>query len=209
MRATPFPREDALRATLMSDTLLPYCLGLEPTSQLRNRKSGMPNTFAKALMFASSYAPLLVIFWLLNSFNSTWLGILCLVVAAAGCIGLVLVMATSARISPVSTTLQDVRERDSDALSYVVTYLVPFVGATAETTRERVAYLLLFAVLAILYIRASLFYVNPLLNLSGYHLHEATRSGRVVVLISRHRVVGTTVETMVREISREVLLEAK
>jgi hypothetical protein len=66
----------------------------------------------------------------------------------------------------------------------------------------------LFSVLAVLYVRASLFYINPLLNLFGYHLHEGTRSGRIVVVVSRRRVAGAVVEMNVREISRDVLLEA-
>lgn len=168
----------------------------------------MPNTLAQALMFASSYAPLLVIFWLVDSFSSTALGLVCLVVAIAGCLGLLAVMVTASRLNPVSTRLADVRARDTDALSYVVTYLVPFVGANAGTLRERIAYLLLFSVLAVLYIRASLFYVNPLLNLFGYHLHEGTRSGRLVVVVSKRRLAGAVIETSVREISRDVLLEA-
>lgn len=169
----------------------------------------MPNTLAKALMFASSYAPLLVIFWLLDSFDSVVLGLVCVAVAIVGCLGLFAVMAIASRISPVSATLADVRPRDTDALSYVVTYLVPFVGASADTLRERTAYLLLFAVLAVLYVRASLFYINPLLNLVGYHLHEGTRSGRMVVVVSKRRLSGVQVDLMVREISRDVLLEAR
>ena len=34
-------------------------------------------------------------------------------------------LSTASRLSPVSTTLSEVRPRDTDALSYVVTYLVP------------------------------------------------------------------------------------
>ena len=168
----------------------------------------MPNTFAQTLMFASSYAPLLVIFWLIDSFGSTVLSVACLVVAAAGCLGLLSVMVAASRLNPVSARLADVRARDTDALSYVVTYLVPFVGANAGTWRERIAYLLLFSVLAVLYIRASLFYINPLLSLFGYHLHEGTRSGRIVVVVSKRRLAGAVVETNVREISRDILLEA-
>jgi hypothetical protein len=169
----------------------------------------MPNTLAKGLMFASSYAPLLVIFWLLDSFDSTILGWACLGVALAGCLGLVSVMAVASRISPVSTTLTDVRPRDADALSYVVTYLVPFVGTRASSASERAAYLLLFTVMAILYVRASLFYINPLLNLFGYHLYEGTRSGRMVVVVSKRRIGGPRLDLMVREISRDVLMEAR
>ncbi|HMR94734.1 MAG TPA: hypothetical protein PKE05_04300 [Microthrixaceae bacterium] len=169
----------------------------------------MPNALARTLMFASSYAPLLVIFWLLDSFDSPVLGFACIAVAIIGCVGLMAVMAVASRLSPVSTTLSEVRPRDTDALSYVVTYLVPFVGASADTTRERLAYLLLFAVLAILYVRASLFYVNPLLNLVGYHLHEGTRSGRTVVVVSKRRLAGAQMDLMAREISRDVLLETR
>lgn len=171
--------------------------------------STMPNALAKTLMFASSYAPLLVIFWLLDSFDSTVLGLACVAVAIVGCVGLSAVMVVASRIGSVSTTLSDVRPRDTDALSYVVTYLVPFVGASADTARERLAYLLLFAVLAVLYVRASLFYINPLLNLVGYHLHEGTRSGRMVIVVSKRRLAGAQVDLMVREISRDVLLEAR
>lgn len=178
-------------------------------SRSRDWYATMPNTLAKALMFASSYAPLLVIFWLLDSFDSVVLGLVCVAVAIVGCLGLFAVMAIASRISPVSATLADVRPRDTDALSYVVTYLVPFVGASADTLRERTAYLLLFAVLAVLYVRASLFYINPLLNLVGYHLHEGTRSGRMVVVVSKRRLSGVQVDLMVREISRDVLLEAR
>lgn len=168
----------------------------------------MPNLFAQTLMFVSSYAPLLVVFVLLNSFEHTVLNVVLVVAAAAGVLALLAVLTVGRRINPQTVVLSNIRTRDADAISYVVTYLVPFVSLAADTWRERTALLLFLGLLAVLYVRASLFYINPLLSLAGYHIHEATRSGRPVVVIARRRAFAAETTMKVREISREVLMEA-
>lgn len=169
----------------------------------------MPTSLAQLIMFVSSYAPLLIVFALLDTFGTGIPTILCLALAALSGLALVLILAIARSINPRTASFSDVRARDSDAIAYVVTYLVPFIAMDGSTWRERAAVLVFFTLLAVLYLRSRLFYVNPLLSAAGYHLFEAEMAGRSVILISRSRTIRREASLSVREISDHVFLEAK
>ena len=168
----------------------------------------MPTVLAQVIMFVSSYAPLLVVFALLDSFGRGVPSIVCLVLAAIGALGLAVVLRIGKSINPRVVALTDTQSRDSEAIAYVVTYLLPFVGFQATTGRERVALLIFFGLLALLYIRSGLFYVNPLLSAVGYHLFAAQHEGRSIMLMSKRRSVTSSTELKARFITDTVFLEA-
>jgi hypothetical protein len=168
----------------------------------------MPTSLAQLTMFVSSYAPLLLVFALLDTFGRGIPTIVCLALAALSTVALVVIFGVARSINPRTTRFSDVRARDSDAIGYVVTYLVPFIAIEGTAWRERAAMLVFFVLLAVLYLRSRLFYVNPLLSAAGYHLFEAEMAGRSVILISRNRTIRRDSSLSVREISDHVFLEA-
>ena len=152
--------------------------------------------FAQLLLFLSSYAPLFLVFGLLDSFGGGVSTGVCLAAAGLGVASPFLVVGSSLRVQPQDLKIESVQPRDSDLVGYVATFLVPFAAVSATTGRERAALIVFVVLLAVLYARAQLFYVNPLLGLGGYRLFQVVSPhGASVVLISRRRFVsaGSTI----------------
>jgi hypothetical protein len=101
------------------------------------------------------------------------------------------------------------RKRDQDTIGYVVTYLLPFVAIGGATWKVRVAVVVFVVVVGALYVRAHLFYVNPILSLVGYRLFEVEIEGAPsAILITRRHHLATGSALRVRTITSTVLLEA-
>jgi fatty-acid desaturase len=105
-------------------------------------------------------------------------------------------------------TVARARQRDSDAIAYVATYVVPFATLGVSDWRSRAALLLFLALIAVLYIRAHLFYVNPLLSIVGYRLFEVeTGSDQLLLVVTRRSFLAAGAELDVRTLSDYVYLE--
>jgi len=84
--------------------------------------------------------------------------------------------------------IESAKPRDSEAAAYLVTYVVPLALPTTDW-RDWVAVFLFLLLVAVLYLRSGMDYVNPMLALIGYHLYEATlRDDQVVWLVTRLKV---------------------
>lgn len=87
-------------------------------------------------------------------------------------------------------TFTVVERKDQDVLSYVVTYLVPFMGLSLSSTPEIVANLMLVLVMGFLYVRSNLIYINPVLSFLGYSIYEGIdQVGNHNVIISRQKLL--------------------
>jgi hypothetical protein len=147
----------------------------------------MLGTTARLVLFVSSYAPLLVLFAVLDSFGAGWPSAVCWSVAGASVLALVAVWALASRTAADWLRLTGSRNRDADVMAYFVSYVVPFAAVDANT-RTKIALGVFAVILGALYLRASIFYIHPLLLLAGYHVYDATtEAGIPVTLISRRR----------------------
>jgi hypothetical protein len=100
--------------------------------------------------------------------------------------------------------------RDGDVLAYIATYLVPFAAVTATTARERGALGLFVVLIAVLYVRSELFYINPLLALVGYRMFQVTTpAGASVVLLTRRRFLRSDIDLQARRLSHYVYWEER
>lgn len=168
----------------------------------------MPSVLAQAVLFASSYVPLFLIFALLDSWGRGIPSVAAVVLAFVSLIGLAFFFGEARRLATGTVRITRARHRDGDAIGYVVTYLVPFVGFQNPAPRLQIALLLLIVVIGALYLRSHLFYVNPLLSLAGYRLYEGeTESGRSFILISRRRYIPPDSDISVASLSDYVFLE--
>ena len=141
---------------------------------------------ARLGLFLSSYAPLFAVFGLLDSFGPGWPARVCFIIAAAGLALPWIVLARARRLASQTLQVASSQIRDGDALAYIATYLVPFAAITATTARERGALGLFIFLIAVIYIRSELFYINPLLALVGYRLFQiSTAADTSAVLLSR------------------------
>ena len=67
-----------------------------------------------------------------------------------------------------------VEKRDENVVSYIASYLLPFVTFPLDKPEQIAALLVFIGVLLILYINSNMIYINPMFNLVGYHLYEIT-----------------------------------
>lgn len=164
---------------------------------------------ARTVFFVSSYAPLLFLFALLESFGAGWPSSLCVIVGAVS-IALLGVMWWSfrTRFSADWVEFEGARSRDADVMAYVVSYVVPFAaaaGTTGPTTRLALA---VFAgIIAVLYIRSAVYYVHPLLLMFGVHVYEATHNDVPAIVLTRQRHLRQRSTLRVASIGTNVYLE--
>lgn len=149
----------------------------------------MPNFLGRFILFLSSYTPLFIIYVVLF-WQQKWIVLILVTISAISITGLIIYLQIMYRRSEVQITPSDVRSGDAESMSYVVTYIFPFLSLGLDQVNELVALIIFFVVIAILYINGSMIHINPVLSLSGFRLYELTlSSGSTHVLISRSRVV--------------------
>jgi hypothetical protein len=143
---------------------------------------------SRLVLFASSYAPLLALFAILDSFGPGWPTLLCASAAVVSVVALVLVWTLAGRSAASWLTLATSRNHDKDVMAFFVSYVVPFAAAHDAHPRTRIALATFAVIIAALYVRSAIFYTHPLLLLAGYHIYEATTDTEVpVILITRRR----------------------
>jgi hypothetical protein len=168
------------------------------------------SVLAQFALFLSSYAPLFGVFALLDTFGKGVPSGVCIVLALLGLALPGALFAAVRKLEPQPLQVATAQIRDGDALAYIATYIVPFAAMAATTARERWAISLFVLLIAVLYVRSGLFYVNPLLALVGYRLFQvATPGGASVVLITRRSFVHSGTPIAARRLGQYVYWEAK
>jgi hypothetical protein len=156
------------------------------------------------VMFFSSYIPLLLVLcvllidrqpvWMLNVFSFTHI-----VSWASTCIFFFTILLFALMMSYYFIVLkrrpgelrvvESIQARDSDTLSYIATYLLPFVVFPLDTKRQIISLIIVVFVLGFVYISSNMIYINPILNMLGFHLYELTLKEEKIphILISRRK----------------------
>ena len=150
----------------------------------------MPSLFVRCLLFISSYFPLAVIFCILLWQTHLLLAIIILLVGISGLIILFLYFLLIApRRAKSHEMITELDRHDGDVLSYVASYLVPFVSLDL-TGAQLWAVIVFLAVLLIIYVNSNMIYINPMLNILGYHLYEIkiAKNETSFYLLTRQRV---------------------
>lgn len=62
--------------------------------------------------------------------------------------------------------------RDSEVMSYIASYLIPFVSFQLGSWQQILALGIFLTVLLIIYVHSNMIYINPMLNVAGYRLYE-------------------------------------
>ncbi len=156
-------------------------------------------TPARIVLFLSSYSPLFVILGLRNSFGNDDVSFAFYAIALGSIMFLFLYIRTNADVTPDSIKIKSVSSRDADVMSYIVSYLLPFLDISFKDIPNAISLGILIAVIAIIYIKSNMVYVNPILNLAGYHLFEVeSESGKVSALICKQSYVraGSSVDAV-------------
>ncbi len=169
----------------------------------------MPTVFIRGILFISSYFPLMLIFGVLLHNKYPYWALAVLVVAVSSLIlawGYLRWCRNHLAVS--HDRLTDYQKRDTEVLSYIASYLIPFVTFPFDTLEQVVGLIIFVVVLLILYVNTNMIYVNPMLNFVGYHLYEVNieHSTSSHYYIARKRVTRDSEIQFVR-LSDDVFLE--
>src|ERR1035437_8497679 len=139
----------------------------------------MPNILTRIMLFLSSYAPLLCIYTLRSWDKYGWWASGFTVVAVLSCLWLWAFVLMSRSMEPTLIQPDSVSTRDSEALVYVASYVIPFVELPFDEWRSAVSLGIFFVMLGVLYINSHMIHINPMLNLIGFHVLEIEVKGEV------------------------------
>jgi len=168
----------------------------------------MPNILIRFLLCLSSYFPLAAIFALQFFFRGyCWSAIAALAVGIVGLLGITVYLHVVSRLNPMSVTIQSVSRRDGEAMSYIVTYLLPFIALPSSDVTAIASLGVFLFVLIVLYMNSDMMHINPMLNLAGWHVYEiALSDGEIRMLISKRRArKGRMAKTI--QMGDDILLE--
>ncbi len=156
-------------------------------------------------LLASAFAPLVALLAVLRIDDLGWLGWAILGVCVTAMILLYFVLRSLAGIQSRSVDTTAVRHEDERVLGFTSGYVVPVVVALfgASGAATVVATTALVVLLALIYVRAGLYHLNPVLAVLGFRLYEVTAvNGQVIMLLSRDRHIPQqgpcSVATLVR-----------
>lgn len=172
----------------------------------------MPTLRTRILLFLSSYVPLFVIIGILV-FQKNW-PVATIIFFLSACFASALWFYVHSyyrrRHKRAFSKLRDYRSRDSEAMSYIASYIVPFATFPLDGWTQIFALAVFLFVLLMLYVNSNMIYVNPLLNIAGYHLYEieVEHGDHSHYYLARKRLVRDETIYYV-EISNDVWLEAK
>lgn len=168
----------------------------------------MPSIFIRLLLFVSSYFPLAVIFFVLFLRKDPLTAIAILSFGTLGLVGLAVYLRVVNRFGPISVKVKDVTKRDAESMSYIVSYVIPFLAVPFNGFEQGVALGVFFVVLAILYVNSNMIHINPMLNLGGYHIYEVTLEDETIhALISRKRRITRGATLSAIKVGEDILLE--
>jgi hypothetical protein len=169
----------------------------------------MPSPLIRFLLFLSSYFPLALIFFLLFFSARPWLAASILSLGTVGLIGMAVYLRYAQTIAAFKVNPATIQRRDGDAMSYIVSYVIPFLSLPFSGWEQGFALSIFFVVLSILYVNSNMIHINPMLNLAGYHLYEVTlEDGGVHSLISQRRVARGHPLSVIK-IGEDILLEKR
>lgn len=88
-------------------------------------------------------------------------------------------------------TVLKVKNTGVEYLSYLGTYIIPFIGMKFDSVNNSLATWVLILVIAVIYPRTNLIYANPTLALFGYNIYKVTLEkddDEEIVVITREKL---------------------
>ena len=155
----------------------------------------MANFGTRLVLFLSSYAPLFLIFAVKQYPHSHKVSLIFSLVAVISLVVLTVFIKTFKSLAPSDITVKDHSSKDGDSMSYIVTYLVPFLDIKFDQIENVIGLLITLVVLGVLYVNSNMIYTNPVLNLAGYHIFDIhTSEERPMVLVTRRSFLKSGME---------------
>lgn len=169
----------------------------------------MLNFFSKLLLFYFAYLPLILILVIQNMPLSWILLGICSILVLLGFISTKILFSTVHSVAPRNETLNIIANKNSDALSFIVTYILPF-GVTFSSLNNWIAFGILFSIIFYLYIESSLFRINPLLKIFfKYNIYSVSLNNEEFFLLSKKDYVQGKIETNVVYLTSCLMVEGE
>ena len=167
----------------------------------------MPSVITRLLLFLSSYFPLSLIFFVILVQEHRYVAIAILALGAGGLLWMLLYLRKAQSLGAVQVKIAGFQRRDTEAMAYIVTYIIPFLVIPFHGWKEGISLSIFFVVLGVLYVNSNMIHINPMLNLFGYHLYEiTTEDGGVHSLLARRSIRHQETITVVK-LGDDILLE--
>jgi hypothetical protein len=168
----------------------------------------MPSRFTRILLFLSSYFPLFLIFAIQNYKLYYTASLLLALIGLISILCLLWQFRTVQEFGPVTLRVDRVNSRDSDLMSYIVTYIVPFMAIRFDSFETLLSLVILFFMIAVIYVNSNMIFVNPMLSLFGYHIFEIESDGCSHSLITKKNHLARNSSFKVVKMGGELLMEA-
>ena len=157
-------------------------------------------------MFLSSYFLLFLAVAVKYDFNKITLSLL--IASFLGVIYTLIIIKTT-KVNRDTRKVTHVTSENEKVLSYLVTYLLPFLGFNLTDFSDSIALVILFMAVGLLYIKADLIFINPVLMLFGYNIYLVTfENDQERVLLSKRNIqqIRNTQKTTFYELKDRALL---
>lgn len=164
--------------------------------------------WVKILLFVSAYTPLFLIFILRYiDFHTIYFWISVTILVIINLIWIPIFKMTKGWTKNTFTVKTSVN-RTSDALNYIIAYIIAFLGFQFDLWQDWASLIILLVVIFFVYIHSNLIFVNPLLNIGGYKINdvEAVEGGNLV-LITKRNTLRKDEKIEVKNITDNIYLE--
>ncbi|MGW8815555.1 hypothetical protein [Gordonia terrae] len=139
-------------------------------------------------LLGSAFAPLVALLAVLKLPELEWVGWAILGSCVLAEVLLYLSLRSLSRIQTDPITTTSVKRADERVLAFASSYIVPVVIALfgGSDATKVVGTTALVVLLALIYVRAGLYHLNPTLAVLGFRLYEVTaENGTITMLLSR------------------------
>ena len=167
----------------------------------------MLKNYIKWLLFLSSYVPLYLILLLFVWDSNRLIFYFLIGLTAITIIALLIVLKALNSFEKTFVKLKKVDPKNSEFISYIFTYILPFLSSNFSDVKYIIAMAGIFLLIGFMYVRSNLIYTNPLLNLLGYDLYEIEdHKENIMVLITKASYLKKETNVKVINIGKNVYL---
>lgn len=184
--------------------------------------------WTKVLLFLSSYAPMFMILYVRGlspsaatlygaqgigvcSGTPLWFSILMIALTVLPFAFLYAVLRITSKAAGTEVSNVTATSRSEETLSYVVTYIIPFLTFEPSSPQDIVSIAILLLTLGSIYVNSSMLYINPTLSLLGYGVYRVDGLGSTTpaMLISKRGSELRNARIYVACITDNIFLEVK
>ena len=113
-------------------------------------------------------------------------------------------------MQPVTIQLDKVVLKNADVLNYIVAYLIPFLGFNFKDWKDILFVSFFLFIIAVIYIKTNLIYVNPVLFLLGYSIYEIQNENQFIFMfITKCDNIRRGQTVKVVELTKNIYLERR